>query len=270
MMDNEEASGSLGTDRLSGGRSRRDRPVSRLSALNATLTLHPVWMWGLKPAFIGLLAVLAASPVLIVFPFVADAFNVDISKTTVVVMACLVWISATAAYLVARRSGVLDSRDRLPGWKKRPKRKALLIGKMLGVEDNATIRARNHEAVRDVLRQAYDFIDAEQYEKALRFHRDAIRMAMRYFQRTDDYWLLYLALYAYYGTAFCALLTGRKEESTMAIETGIAWAGIGMERWPSLPQFVERHAALAAMKWKGGLEGGVYLPEDYSDWPCDD
>lgn len=271
MMDNEDAyAGPHGGDRLSGRRSLHDRPVSRITTLNATLTLHPVWMWGLKPAFIGLLAVLALSPVLIVSPLVADAFNVDISITAVVVMACLVWLSATAAYLIARRSGVLDSRDRLPARKKRPRKKTSLVEKMLDVEDEAMTRARNHEAVRDLLRQAYDFIDEEQYEKALRIHRDGIRMAMRYFQRTDDYWLLYLALYAYYGTAFCALLTGRKEEATMAVETGIAWAGIGMERWPSLPQFVERQAALAAMKWKGGLEGGVYLPEDYSHWPCDD
>ena len=144
MMDNEEASGSLGTDRLSGGRSRRDRPVSRLTALNATLTLHPVWMWGLKPGFIGLLAVLAASPVLIVSPLVADAFNVDISKTAIVVVACLVWMSATAAYLFARRSGVLDERDRLPRRKTHPKIKASLVGTMLGVEDDAAIPTKAH------------------------------------------------------------------------------------------------------------------------------
>lgn len=272
-MENEDAylrSRSNGCDRQFDRTSLYDRPVSRLTALNATLTIHPVWMWGLKPAFIGLLAVLAASPVLIVSPLLADAFNVDISKTAVVVVACLVWISATAAYLFARRSGVLDERDRLPVRKKRQKKKTSLVGKMLDVEDNAMIRARNHEAVRDLLRQAYDFIDAEQYEKALRFHRNAIRLAMRYFQRTDDYWLLYLALYAYYGTAFCALLTGRKEEATMAVETGIAWAGIGMERWPSMSQFVERQAALAAMKWTGGLEGVAYIPEHYSHWPYDD
>lgn len=28
-----------------------------------------------------------------------------------------------------------------------------------------------------------------------------------------------------------------------------------------LPQFVERHAALAAMKWKGGLEGVSIFPK---------
>jgi hypothetical protein len=145
MMDNEgDYPGPHGSDRLSGGRSLHDRPVSRLTALNATLTLHPVWMWGLKPAFIGLLAVLAASPVLIVSPLVADAFNVDISKTAVVVVACLVWISATAAYLFARRSGVLDERDRLPRRNAHPKTKALLVGTMPGVEDDAAIPTNAH------------------------------------------------------------------------------------------------------------------------------
>jgi hypothetical protein len=116
------------------------RQTARRAALNASLTLHPVWMWGLKPAFIGLLGVLAASPLLVVFPLVANALNVAISKTAVVVMACLVWASGTSAYLFARRPGVLDERDRLPRRKTRPKRKISLVGRMSGAEDDVEIR----------------------------------------------------------------------------------------------------------------------------------
>lgn len=58
-MENEDAylrSRSNGGDQQFDRTSLYDRPVSRLTALNATLTLHPVWMWGLKPASIGLLS----------------------------------------------------------------------------------------------------------------------------------------------------------------------------------------------------------------------
>lgn len=244
--------------------------VSRFTALNAKLIVHHVWMWGLKPASIGLLAVLAASPLLIVSPLVADALNVDISKTGVIVMACLVWTSATSAYLFARRSGVLDERDRLPRRKVRPERRASIVNHLLGVEDDAQVRKKADEVVRDLLRQAENLIDEERYDEALRLHRDAMRKAMRAFQRTDDYWLLYLALYAYYGTFLCAMLTGRTEEAAMAVETGIVRAGIGIERWPGVPEFVERQALFASMKWKTGLEGVAYLPDDYSHWPFDD
>ena len=132
------------------------------------------------------------------------------------------------------------------------------------------MRRKADEAVRDVLRQAESLIDEERYDEALRMHRDAMRKAMRAFQRTDDYWLLYLALYAYYGIFLCAMLTGRREEAAMAVETGIARAGIGMERWPGVSQFVERQALFASMKWKTGLEGKPHLPEDYAHWPFDD
>lgn len=241
-----------------------------LIALNAKLTLHPIWMWGLKPALIGLLAVFAASPLLIVFPIIADVFSMGISKTDVVVMAFLVWTSATLAYIVARRSGILDERDRLPTRSMRSRRKKITMNQFLGVKCDSEVRMETDEVVRNLLHQAEKLIDEERYDEALRLHRDAMRKAMRAFQRTDDYWLLYLGLYAYYGIFLCAMLAGRTEEAAMAIETGIFRAGVGMQRWPGVPQFVERQALFASMKWKTGLEGKPHLPEDYSHWPFDD
>lgn len=246
-----------------------DKRASRLAALDAAVSSHPVRMWGLKPACIGLLAVFAASPILVVFPLVAEAFDVTVSKTAVVVAACLVWVFGASTYVLARGSGVLDEHDRLPKRKTRSKSRGSLIGRMLGVEDEAVMRASAHEAVRDLLRQADSLIYEEKFEEALRLHRDAIRKAMRTFQRTDDYWLLYLGLYAYYGAAFCALLTGREKEAATAVETGIARARIGMERWPGVTKFVERETFFSVMKWKAGLEGAAYLPEDFSHWPFD-
>jgi hypothetical protein len=128
--------------------------ASWLPVPNARLTLHPIWMWGLKPAALGLLAVLAASPILVVLPIIADAFNVDISKTGVILMTCLVWASATTAYLFARLSGVLDERDRLPGTRVRSERRTSIPGSLLGTEAELRLREVADEAVRDMLRRA--------------------------------------------------------------------------------------------------------------------
>ncbi len=128
--------------------------ASWLAAPNAKLTRHPIWVWVLKPASLGLLAVLAASPILVVLPIVADAFNVDISKTGVIMMACLVWASAASAYLFARLSGVLDVRDRLPVRKFRPERKASILDRLLGAEDELRLRKVADEALRDMLHRA--------------------------------------------------------------------------------------------------------------------
>lgn len=243
--------------------------TSRLAALNAKLIAHPIWIWGLKPASIGLLAVFAASPLLIASPIVADAFNAKISKNSVILMAILVWASATLAYVFARRSGVLDERDR-PRKSVSSRRKNSARSRLLGVDDRSEVRKETEEVVTNLLRQAESLIDEERYDEALLLHRDAMRKAMRAFQRTDDYWMLYLALYAYYGIFLCAMLTGRTEEAATAVETGIVRAEIGMERWPGVSQFVGRQALFVSMKWKTGLEGKPHLPDDYSHWPFDD
>ena len=246
------------------------RRTSRLVALDAKLIRHPLWLWGVKPVSLGILAVLATSPLLIVLPLVADAFDMHFPKSGVIVMAFLVWAPATSIYFAARLSGALDERDRLSRKKKLPGRKTSFVNRLLGVEDEATVRQKANDVVRALLREAGRLMDDERLDDALRRHRDALREAMGAFQRTDDHRLLYFALHAYHGISVCAFQTERTKEAAVAVETGMVLAGIGMERWPAVPQFVERQALLASLKWKTGLEGVACLPEDWSQWPFED
>jgi hypothetical protein len=86
----------------------------RRATTNETMLRHPAWVWGGKPALVGMLAVFAASPLLLVSPIVADVLDANISLAGVILLAAIVWAAATVAYLAARWTGYLDQHDRTP------------------------------------------------------------------------------------------------------------------------------------------------------------
>jgi hypothetical protein len=235
------------------------------------LKTHPLWLWGLKPSIIGGMAVFAASPLLIILPMVADAYDiVRMSKTLFVVLVGFVWSAATSAYLIARWTCALDQYDRLRKRRAAPGSKGSGLRRIFVIKPPEKPDTRATDAARDLLRIAVQYLESQRHEEALDAYRHALRTAMGNFQRTRQYGLLYYGLIAYRGIAACALQVGRNEEAAVAIETGLFHAETGLERWPGAPQLVEQQALLAAFKWKTGLDGTTYHPHDLGQWLGDD
>ena len=126
------------------------------------------------------------------------------------------------------------------------------------------------DTVRGMLSKASEHFEAKQDELALRLNREALRTAMGTFQHKQEGELLHLALIAYRGVAVCALVTDRNSEAAIAIETGLANASIGLRHWPDAPPLLEEQSLLASLKQRTGLNGAVYIPDDFSQWVSDD
>jgi hypothetical protein len=242
----------------------------RRLARTALILRHPGWLWGGKPVLVGLLAVIAASPLLLVSPVVTDAMGASISLVGVLWLAGFVWASASMAYLVARRTGYLDEHDRTPN-----KRAALIgrkprISELFGARIDETPEPSVQEAVRDLLARASADFESRRDESALQLYRQALRTAMGAFQHKHQGEFLHLGLIAYRGLAVSALVTGRQDEAAIAIETGLATAAVGLRHWPDALPLLEEQSQLSSLKEKTGLSGAVYVPEDFSHWIADD
>lgn len=231
---------------------------------------YRVWVWGAKPALIGLLAVLASSPVLLVSPIIGEVVNLDITSNGVLVVAATVWIAATAAYLAARKTGYLDENDRTPAKRAALRMKKARMAEQCSEETESQPSMSVADTARQLLSNASAHFQARQDEDALLFYRQALRTALGAFQHSQEGELLHLSLLAYRGIAVAALATGRNHEAATAIETGLASAEVGLRQWPDAPPLVEEKSALSTLKAKTGLTGWVYIPDDFSRWISDD
>jgi hypothetical protein len=240
------------------------------TSVKARIARHPAWQWGGKPAAIGLLAVLAASPLLAVSPVVADMIDADISLNGVIALALLVWVFAALVYLAARATGYLDDRDRTPKARAARTEERVRISDLFGVRIDEAPEPPIADKVRDLLSKASENFTSRNDEPALQLYRQALRTAMGTFQHTQEGELLHLALIAYRGVAVSALVTGRNGEAAIAVETGLAAAAVGLRYWPDAPPLLEEQSLLSSLKQKTGIVGAVYLPDDFSDWISDD
>lgn len=256
---------------------------------------HSAWVWGAKPALIGLLAVLSASPLLLVSPIVGEIMDLDINLNGVFILAAVLWAAATAAYLTARKTGYLDENDRTPSKRAaiemKKARASAQRGEGIEKDSGASItderrqtqmseqnggdvdrypRLSIAETARDLLSKASAHFQAREDEDALLLYRQALRTALGEFQHSQHGELLHLSLLAYRGIAVAALTTGRNGEAAVAIETGIASAELGLRHWPDAPPLLEERSELSTLKEKTGLTGYVYIPEDFSQWISDD
>lgn len=242
----------------------------RRRAMKASILRHPGWLWGGKPALVGALAVIAASPLLLVSPVIADVVGADISLAGVLWLAALVWASAALAYLVARWTGYLDERDRPPHRRAAATDSKSRISELFGARIDEAPQPSVQDRVRDLLARASADFASRQDESALQLYRQALRTAMGAFQHKQEGELLHLGLIAYRGVAVSALVTGRNGEAAIAIETGLASAAVWLRQWPDAPPLLEEQSQLSALKEKTGLSGPVYIPEDFSQWVADD
>jgi hypothetical protein len=242
----------------------------RRRATKAAILQHPGWLWGGKPALLGVLAVIAVSPLLLASPVIADVVGADISMVGVLWLAALVWASASLAYLVARWTGYLDERDRPPHRRAAATDSKPRISESFGARIDEAPQPSVQDRVRDLLARASADFQSRQDESALQLYRHALRTAMGAFQHKQEGELLHLGLIAYRGVAVSALVTGRYGEAAIAIETGLASAAVGLRHWPDAPPLLEEQSQLSALKEKTGLSGAVYIPEDFSQWVADD
>jgi hypothetical protein len=242
----------------------------RRHAMKAAIQRHPGWLWGGKPALLGVLAVIAASPLLLASPVIADVVGADIPLAGLLWLAALVWASASLAYLVARWTGYLDERDRTPNRRAAAIDSKPRISELFGACIDASPQPCVQDRVRDLLARASADFESRQDESALQLYRQALRTAMGAFQQKQEGELLRLGLIAYRGVAVSALVTGRHGEAAIAIETGLATATVGLRHWPDAPPLLEEQSQLSALKEKTGLSGAVYIPEDFSEWVADD
>lgn len=91
----------------------RLREESHRAAKAAILRL-PEWKWLVKPMLIGLIPVIVLSP--IVFTLVLITSSMTLRGTLIGLV--WTWVAATSAYWIARWTGFLDDRDRLPSQRK--------------------------------------------------------------------------------------------------------------------------------------------------------
>jgi hypothetical protein len=91
----------------------RLREESHRAAKAAILSL-PEWRWIVKPMLIGLIPVIVLSP--IVFTLVLISSSMTLRGTLIGLG--WTWVAATSAYWIARWTGFLDDRDRLPSQRK--------------------------------------------------------------------------------------------------------------------------------------------------------
>jgi hypothetical protein len=126
------------------------------------------------------------------------------------------------------------------------------------------------DAVRTLLEQAAQCSAQKQDEEALRFDRQALKLAMFLFQQQGRAELLHLALIAYRGIAVSAFITGRNEEALIALGTGLTNADVGLKHWPDAPLLREQQQSLQSLEQKVGIKGTAYIADDLSDWPFDD
>ena len=77
-------------------------------ALKTAIAQSLVWQWVAKPPLIGLLGVIAASPLLVMVP----VLNMGVSAKDALIAAGVIWMLGTLSYLAARALGILDGHDR--------------------------------------------------------------------------------------------------------------------------------------------------------------
>lgn len=85
-----------------------------LRAARAAILQLPEWRWLVRPALIGFIPVIGLAPIL----FTLALMSSSITFMGVVYGLGLTWAAATSAYWLARWTGFLDGRDRLPGQRK--------------------------------------------------------------------------------------------------------------------------------------------------------
>jgi hypothetical protein len=123
------------------------------------------------------------------------------------------------------------------------------------------------QVVRDLLEQAAQYSVQKEGESALLCNRQAMVTAMSAFMHSGGGELLHLALMAYRGIAVSALITGRIEEGSTALATGIANAELGLRRWPDATPLIEELNYLQSLEKKTGSSGSVFISEDGTTWP---